>query len=67
MARYLTTSPVYSVTGVTTLPDLTDNLFVLLSGTTYTVTLPSIPGAIGKQLTIYKSYKQTDTITYLLN
>ncbi len=55
MARYLTTSPVYSVTGVTTLPDLTDNLFVLLSGTTYTVTLPSIPGAIGKQITIYNS------------
>lgn len=67
MARYLTTSPVYTVTGVTTLPDVTDNLFVLLSGTTYTVTLPSIPGAIGKQITVYNSASGSVTLSSTAN
>jgi len=67
MARYLTTNPVFSVTGVTTLPDLIDDLFVVLSGTTYTVTLPSIPGNIGKQIAFYNGASGAVTLSSTAN
>lgn len=67
MARYLTQNPVYTVTGATTLPDITDNLFIALTGTTYTVTLPSIPGAIGRQITFFNSASGSVTLSSSAN
>jgi hypothetical protein len=67
MARYLTTNPVYTVTGATTLPDLIDSLFVVLSGTTYTVTMPSIPGNSGKQITFINSASGSVTLSSTAN